>query len=157
MPRFARARARTLLLGLLGAVALVAVPFTQVASATPEQSYETSVFNNTNVQRVKYDRVKLKGSRCLDGFAERHAKKMATERRMYHQQLGPILKACNLSRVGENVAYGYPNGRAAVTAWMKSPGHKANILNTKYRLIAVGAYQDKDGRWYVAQVFGRSA
>ena len=59
--------------------------------------------------------------------------------------------------VGENVAYGYSNGKAAVSAWMKSPGHKANILNKDYRLIAVGAAQDEDGRWYVAQVFGRSA
>ena len=40
---------------------------------------------------------------------------------------------------------------------MKSPGHKANILNSKYRLTAVGAYQDEDGRWYVAHVFGRAA
>ena len=155
MPRFARVR--TLLLGLFGALALVAVPLTQTAQATPEQSYETSVFNNANGQRVKYDRVKLKGSKCLDGFAERQAKRMSTERRMYHQQLGPILKACKLSMVGENVAYGYPNGRAAVTAWMNSPGHKANILNSRYRLSGVGAYQDKDGRWYVAHVFGRAA
>jgi hypothetical protein len=45
---------------------------------------------------------------------------MADEQRMYQQQLGPILKACRLSMVGENVAYGYSNGREAVTAWMNS-------------------------------------
>ena len=145
------------LLGLLGATALVAVPLTQVAQASASGTYENSVYANTNVQRAKYDRVSLKGAKCLDRFAERQAAKMAAEQRMYHQQLGPILKACKLSMVGENVAYGYPNGKAAVSAWMKSPGHKANILNKNYRLIAVGAAQDKDGRWYVAQVFGRSA
>ena len=132
-------------------------PLTQVAQASASGTYENSVYANTNIQRAKNDRVKLKGAKCLDKFAERQAAKMADERRMYHQQLGPILKACNLSTVGENVAYGYSNGKAAVSAWMKSPGHKANILNTDYRLIAVGAAQDKDGRWYVAQVFGRSA
>jgi uncharacterized protein YkwD len=155
MPRFRRVRA--LLLGLLGAIALVAVPFTQVAEASPNQRYENSVFDNANLQRKNSDRVSLKGSKCLDRFAERQAAKMANERRMYHQQLGPILRACNLSMVGENVAYGYPNGKAAVSAWMRSPGHKANILNSRYRLTAVGAYQDKDGRWYVAHVFGRAA
>ena len=155
MPRFRRVRA--LVLGLLGATALVAVPLTQVAQASPSQTYETSVYNNTNAQRAKYDKVALKGAKCLDTYAERQARKMADEQRMYHQQLGPILKACKLSMVGENVAYGYSNGKAAVTAWMNSPGHRANILNTKYRLIAVGAAQDEDGRWYVAQVFGRSA
>ena len=155
MPRFRRVRA--LVLGLLGATALVAVPLTQVAQASASQTYETSVYNNTNVQRAKNDRGALRGARCLDTYAERQARRMADEQRMYHQQLGPILKACKLSMVGENVAYGYSNGRAAVTAWMNSPGHRANILNGKYRLIAVGAAQDDDGRWYVAQVFGRSA
>ena len=155
MPRFRRFRA--LVLGLLGATALVAVPLTQVAQASASQTYETSVYNNTNVQRAKSDKVRLKGARCLDTYAERQARRMAEQKRMYHQDLGPILKACKLSMVGENVAYGYSNGRAAVTAWMNSSGHRANILNTKYRLIAVGAVQDEDGRWYVAQVFGRSA
>jgi uncharacterized protein YkwD len=155
MPRFRRVR--TLVLGLFGATALVALPLTQTAQASPSQTYETSVYNNTNLQRAKFDRSKLNGARCLDTFAERQAKRMADEQRMYHQDLGPILKACKLSMVGENVAYGYPNGRSAVSAWMKSPGHKANILNGTYRLIAVGASQDEDGRWYVAQVFGRSA
>ena len=154
MPRFRRVR--PLVLGLLGATALVAVPLTQVAQASASQTYETSVYNNTNIQRAKNDKVALKGAKCLDTYAERQAKRMADEQRMYHQQLGPILKACKLSMVGENVAYGYSNGKAAVTAWMNSPGHRANILNRKYRLIAVGAVQDKDGRWYVAQVFGRS-
>ena len=155
MPRFRRVR--TLVLGLLGATALVAVPLTQVAQASASQTYETSVYNNTNTQRAKHDRGALKGAKCLDTYAERQARRMADEQRMYHQELGPILKACHLSMVGENVAYGYSNGKAAVTAWMNSPGHRANILNTKYRLIAVGAAQDDDGRWYVAQVFGRSA
>src|SRR5919107_4615057 len=145
MPRFRRVRA--LILGLLGATALVAVPFTQVAQASASQTYETSVYTNTNAQRAKYDRVALRGARCLDTYAERQARRMADQQRMYHQQRGPILKACNLSMVGENVAYGYPNGKAAVTAWMHSRGHRANILNRKYRLIAVGAVRDKDGRW----------
>jgi uncharacterized protein YkwD len=155
MPRMNRVRA--IAAGLLGATALVAIPLTQVAQASASGTYENSVYANTNVQRAKYDRVKLKGAKCLDRFAERQAAKMADEQKMYHQQLGPILKACKLSMVGENVAYGYPNGKAAVSAWMKSPGHKANIVNKGYRLIAVGAAQDEDGRWYVAQVFGRSA
>ena len=155
MPRFHRIRA--LALGLLGATALVAVPLTQVAQASASQTYETSVYNNTNAQRGKHDRVALKGAKCLDVYAERQARRMADQQKMYHQDLGPILKACKLSMVGENVAYGYSNGKAAVTAWMNSSGHRANILNSKYRLIAVGAVQDEDGRWYVAQVFGRSA
>jgi uncharacterized protein YkwD len=145
-----------LILGLLGGLGLLAVPLTQAAQASASGTYENSVYVNTNIQRDKYDRVALKGSRCLDTFAERQAKAMAAKRRIYHQNLSPILSTCNLSTVGENVAYGYPNGKSVVAAWMRSPGHRANILNTKYRLIAVGAYQDSSGSWYVSQVFGRS-
>ena len=151
-----RRKIGTLLLGLLGGLGLVALPFTQSAQASPSQTYETSVYNNTNIQRANYDRVALKGSPCLDTFAERQAKAMAEQRRIYHQDLRPILQACNLSTVGENVAYGYPDGKSVVSAWMRSSGHRANILNSNFRLIAVGAYQDSRGSWYVAQVFGRS-
>ena len=147
---------RTLLLGLFGGLALMAVPLTQTAYASPSQNYETSVYTNTNSQRAKYDRVALKGSRCLDTFAERQARAMAKQGRIYHQNLRPILDTCKLRMVGENVAYGYRDGKSAVSAWMRSPGHRANILNGNYRLIAVGAYQDSRGSWYVAQVFGRS-
>ena len=146
----------TLLLGLLGGLGLVALPFTQSAQASPSQTYETSVYTNTNIQRAKYNRPALRGAKCLDTFAERQARAMAKRGTIYHQDLRPILEACKLSTVGENVAFGYPNGKSAVSAWMRSSGHRANILNRNYRLIAVGAYQDSRGYWYVAQVFGRS-
>ena len=146
----------TIILGLLGGLAMVAVPLTQSAQASASGTYENSVYANTNIQRDKYDRVALKGAKCLDTFAERQAKAMAAQGRIYHQDLGPIMKTCNLNTVGENIAYGYPNGTSVVAAWMRSSGHRANILNPNFRLIAVGAYQDSHGSWYVAQVFGRS-
>jgi uncharacterized protein YkwD len=149
-------RIRSVIAGLLGAGALVAIPLTQSAQASPSGTYENSVYANTNAQRDRYDRVLLKGAKCLDIFAERQAREMAQQRRIFHQNLRPILDRCNLSMVGENVAYGYPNGKSAVSAWMRSSGHKANILNPDFRLIAVGAYQDSRGSWYVAQVFGLS-
>ena len=41
--------------------------------------------------------------------------------------------------------------------WMNSEGHRANILNPSFRLMGIGARKGHDGRWYVAQVFGRRA
>jgi uncharacterized protein YkwD len=57
--------------------------------------------------------------------------------------------------VGENVAYGYTSGREVVQGWMHSPGHRANILNRGFRVVAVAAAESDSGRWYAAQVFGR--
>ena len=39
---------------------------------------------------------------------------------------------------GENIAKGYSTPKAVVDAWMNSPGHRANILNSAYTHIGVG-------------------
>ncbi len=61
--------------------------------------------------------------------------------------------------VGENIALGnFDNDEALVQAWMNSPGHRANILNKKYREIGIatkkGMY-DGDEVWIAVQIFGR--
>ena len=42
---------------------------------------------------------------------------------------------------GENLAWGAPNITAAqtVSRWMRSPGHRANILNARWRNVGLGA------------------
>lgn len=45
---------------------------------------------------------------------------------------------------GENIAKGQRSADEAMTAWMNSPGHKANILNANYTQIGVGYY---NGHW----------
>lgn len=122
------------------------------------QKYQRQAHRVTNGQRRTHDRRALKKQRCVQRFATRHAKAMAASRSMYHQELGPIMKRCGLRSVGENVAYGYRSGRAVVKdGWMNSPGHRANILNGDFTLMGIGARKTSDGRWYVAQVFGRKA
>lgn len=39
---------------------------------------------------------------------------------------------------GENIAKGYASPEVVVNAWMNSPGHRANILNSTYTHIGVG-------------------
>lgn len=43
---------------------------------------------------------------------------------------------------GENIAQGYSTAKAVVNAWMNSPGHRANILNSSYTQIGVGYVSD---------------
>jgi uncharacterized protein YkwD len=127
-------------------------PSTPAASASDK--YESDVFAATNQERTSRSLTALGTDECVDRYAEAQAKAMASESRMYHQDLGPIMSACDLSTVGENVAYGYTTGAAVTNGWMNSTGHRANILNTRYRLLGVGAAQDSQGRWYACQVFG---
>lgn len=85
------------------------------------------------------------------------ARKMAASGRLEHQDLGPVLKDCNLRSAGENIAFGNASGAEVVAGWMNSDGHRRNIVNPGFRLFGVGAVQAADGRWWVAQVFGSFA
>ena len=41
---------------------------------------------------------------------------------------------------GENIAIGYPTAEEVVNAWMNSPGHRANILNSRFSSIGIGVF-----------------
>lgn len=129
----------------------------RVMSRTAAQTtYSRDAVHATNVARVRHDRATLNRSSCLAQKAWAQAHRMARQRRIFHQDLGPVLRDCHLTYAGENVAFGYRTGTAVVfQGWMRSPDHRANILSRHYRLIAVGAVRGGDGRWYVSQVFGR--
>lgn len=146
-------RAGLLLVSAIVPLALVAPA--GGAAPTPAGTYANEAVKVTNNKRVQHDLVRLRRSDCLKQFAVRQARRMANQTRMFHQDLSPILSRCRLSMVGENVAYGYPTGRAVVRAWMRSPGHRANILQRRYRIVAIAARKGSDGSWYVSQVLAR--
>lgn len=56
---------------------------------------------------------------------------------------------------GENIAYGQRDANAVMDAWMNSSGHRANILNSAYTQIGVGAAKDANGTIYWTQEFIR--
>jgi uncharacterized YkwD family protein len=54
------------------------------------------------------------------------------------------------SRAGENIAAGYKTPESVVAGWMKSAGHRANILSTRYGKIGIGYAQGgKLGSYWV--------
>jgi len=54
---------------------------------------------------------------------------------------------------GENIARGQATAQAVMDSWMKSPGHRANILNCEYKTLGVGAHFGPGGPWWT-QDFG---
>ncbi len=138
----------------LAAGLLTAAP---AADASPADRYARTAVQATNAARAEADRARLSGQACLQRKARSHARDMARQERMFHQEMAPILVDCGMNAVGENVAVGYTSGRAVVRGWMGSEGHRANILRRTYRRVAVAAARSDDGRWYAAQVFGRRA
>lgn len=55
-------------------------------------------------------------------------------------------------RAGENIASGQKSASEVVNAWINSPGHRANILNSSYSRIG-SASVNIDGTHYWVQLF----
>ncbi|MFJ5833168.1 CAP domain-containing protein [Streptomyces sp. NPDC093089] len=54
---------------------------------------------------------------------------------------------------GENIARGQVDAAAVMTSWMKSDGHRANILNCDFTTLGVGVHFADGGPWWT-QDFG---
>lgn len=132
------------------------VPAGPAAARPAAESYATTAVTTTNQARVRQDLRKLAQSDCLEKMALRQARKMARQDRLFHQDLRGVQRACGMGWAGENVAVGYTNGKAVVRAWLRSPGHRANILQRHFRLVGIAAVKVR-GTWWAAQVFGARA
>jgi uncharacterized protein YkwD len=159
----ARTFRRITLLLALAALCVVAAPASamaratcQAASATPAQTGKRAIVRATlctiNAERGRSGLAPLRLNRRLSSAAAAHAGDMDARNYFSHDSLeggsfvDRIRRAGYLSgarswTVGENLAWG-ARGRAApqmiTQAWMNSPGHRANILNSSFREIGIG-------------------
>jgi uncharacterized protein YkwD len=135
--------------------------------------YSQQILEQTNGVRAKFDRPKLALNSCMDGYADSWAKHLATQKKaLVHRSsasLQAIMKKCGLRSIGENLAFGYPDGRSVVgrstdkvcssscskVNWMTSGGHRANQMNAAFRGIGVGAWRDSNDRYYSVALYGQ--
>ena len=142
---------------LLPLVAFAAF-LTPAPSASAATTYYSELLRFTNAQRAKYHLPAYKVSYCLKGrFADPWARHMSAVRKISHQPLSPMMTQCNGNAAGENVAYGNVTPARMVEMWMASPGHRANILSTRYTHIGIGASRGTDHAVYGVQDFLRVA
>jgi uncharacterized protein YkwD len=59
------------------------------------------------------------------------------------------------SSYAENIAMGQTSAAGVMDSWMRSSGHRANILSPNNTEIGIGFARDSRGRPYYVQVFGR--
>lgn len=126
------------------------------------------VVADTNEQRQQNNLPALKENATLDAIATLRLDDMFEHQYFAHvsptgasaETVASSVGYLHLA-LGENLAEGIFAGDAGVVgAWMNSPGHRANILNTHYDQIGVavreGTFQGKDA-WIAVQIFGRPA
>ena len=68
---------------------------------------------------------------------------------------GRRVKATHLPRELKTSAEGAWSSSHVVDMWMRSPGHRRNLLGSSYTEIGIGTAWSDDGTRYDVQVFGR--
>lgn len=116
--------------------------------------YAVKVLELVNVERAKEGLSPLIMDSRLQQVATEKSKDMAISN--YFDHISPnygspfdMMKDFGVSYMaaGENIAMGYRTPEAVMEGWMNSPGHKANILSSKYGKIGIGVYFGDSVYW----------
>lgn len=95
----------------------------------------------------------------LDKAAQLHAEWMAENNDMNHFENNSKKRSVGdrvekqWKTVGENIAYGQLTPQEVTQDWMRSPGHRANILNKNFHHVGFGIAKAKNNDIYWCAVF----
>jgi uncharacterized protein YkwD len=172
---------RTLLLGLLASLVLLAVPATApavvrgilpncevaaaAASKAPREAPTVRLGRAAvcllNRRRAARGMPRLRINRRLSRAARRHTRDMVRRGYFGHTSPRGVDMLSRIKRtgylgggvrswtVGENIAWGQKHRgspRSIVRAWMRSSGHRHNILNPGFREMGIGVVAAAPGR-----------
>ncbi len=164
--RASRSHIHAVVFAALCALALACAPAAgaqkpcQSASAAPADLSKRTLVRATlcllNAERDRQGQPPLKLNARLGKAAQGHARDMARKDYFSHDsQSGAsfvdrikrtgYLKGVGTWTVGENIAWatgGQASPRAIVQAWMRSAGHRANILSGSFHEIGIGVAPD---------------
>lgn len=119
-----------------------------VTSAAPNKSDlidSSRILSYTNIERIAKSLKPLTQDSVLDAIALARADDLFTNQYFEHESpdgksASDVAKQLGYDYllIGENLALGdFGSDQGIVTAWMNSPGHRANILNDKYDELGV--------------------
>ena len=130
----------------------------------PSGSVASDIVRYTNDARARNGLPALAANSRLMEAARLHAEQMASYQRLDHTISGaryPTMLSrieavgYNYANVAENVAWNQQSAQSAVTTWMNSSGHRANILDPQLTEIGAAMARSPRGEPYWIQVFGR--
>lgn len=111
-------------------------------------SEEIEVFRFTNDERARNGLAPLAANSICIRMAQEHAFDMV--RRGFFDHDSPTETFAQRSSrygltgswIGENLSQGSEDTSVTFAFWMSSPGHRDNILNSNFRSLGVGKFQD---------------
>ncbi len=113
----------------------------------------------TNKARSEQGLPKLALNATLTEAAMQHSTNMVRQRTLAHDLdgKGPAERIRALGyrfgSMGENIAEGQRTSAEAIDSWLRSPGHRANLLGSAYTEVGFGVATTTDGRRYWTQLF----
>lgn len=132
-----------------------APPNTESAQTVSDQT-----INLVNKNRQQQNLATLQHDKNLSAIAKKKAEDMANNNYFAHVSptygsVGNMLDHFNYNwtAYGENIAKGYKSPDTVVDGWMQSPGHRANILQPKFKNIGSGYATDTKGTTYWVHLF----
>lgn len=149
---------------IIEAVFLITTLFAAPAIDFLASLFPEALVSFTNDSRSSNAVASLSTDLVLERAAQAKAEDMAS--RGYFSHNGPDGKTpwewfkeagYQYTHAGENLAVNFVDSKDVVDAWMRSPSHRANILNGRYTEIGIGVAQGTyEGRsaLFVVQFFG---
>jgi uncharacterized protein YkwD len=136
------------------------------APPEPTGDTATALLLAHNRLRAQYGVAAVTGQGQLWSSAQKHATWMADNRNMVHEEnVDSIdydarefydrikLEGYSMRTGGENIAAGQATPGEVMNTWMKSPDHRANILNPDFWNAGFGVARDNFGHLYWCAVF----
>lgn len=129
-----------------------------IAASSTGSDYEMQVLSLVNTHRVSSGLSPLSWDDSLGQAADIRASEVSlvfSHTRPDGSSCFTVISQLGISgrTFGENIAAGQKTPEAVTTAWMNSPGHRANIMNGSFKRLGVGYYTDPSGRPYWVQLF----
>ena len=122
---------------------------------------ESDILVLINKYRAKKHLQPLTEKNIIASTADKHSKNMAGKKvgfghSGFDNRLNSLMKSIPGSTGGaENVAYGAETAEQVVDMWIKSAGHRKNILGN-YNYTGIGVAKGRDGNLYYTQIFIRA-
>jgi hypothetical protein len=143
---------RALILGSAVAVLAIQGMVQDLVPALATTTDESCFISAINSARASAGLPGLGIDAALQTIAEGWSQSMATLDVLSHNMNLPNVAPSDWVHLGENVGEG-PSCNAVATAFMNSPEHKANILDTDYTTVGVGVVVDGNGVMWVTEDF----
>ncbi len=107
-----------------------------------------------NQTRRAHDRPVFRLNSSLSHVAWQHSRRMVERRRLFHTaDLYGKVRSYGPATWGENVGMA-GMARTIRRLWMRSSGHRHNLLNARFRRIGIGAVRARGMVWVTAIFYG---